>query len=126
MLEITALMNNSHVESVCPTGSYFMCMPPIKDTDIDYALLPKEGEYYEAIETFRAWGFTLSSQGEVEYNFETDRFNCMRMGRINLIIIEERDFFDKWVIASALSTKLNLTSKEQRITLFRYFLYGEC
>ena len=45
--------------------------------------------------------------------------------KIDFIIADKEDFFNKFVAAQKLAEQLELTNKDDRITLFRYVLYGE-
>ena len=105
------------------TGSSVICNPPVTDTDIDYVIYTNEEV---KLDTFlKCEGFKESCYDEEEYDLEEEGFTCYRKSNINLIVTINYNWYLKWVEATKLAKKLNLLQKEQRITLFKYILYGE-
>jgi len=105
------------------TGSSVICNPPVLDTDEDYVI------YTNKESQLRKWllanGVTQSCEDKEEYDLESEAMDCYRKDNINLIVVYNKTTHSKWVVATKLARKLNLLKKEQRITLFKYILYGE-
>lgn len=105
------------------TGSSVICNPPVLDTDEDYVI------YTNKESQLRKWllanGVTQSCEDKEEYDLESEFMSCYRKDNINLIVVYSKKTFDRWVYATKLAKKLNLLKKEQRITLFKFVLYGE-
>lgn len=114
---------SQYVRDYRPTGSWVMCDPPVLNTDKDYIILVNDFDSYAA-ELQDDYGFECTTG---EYPIPADEactFSTFRRGDINLIVTENKGFFDSFCDATVLSTKLNLLDKKQRITLFQYVLYG--
>jgi hypothetical protein len=104
-------------DAAYPTGSRVICSPPVLDTDEDYVVLIRPGTLGKLGEA----GFRQTSR-EDDYGIEG--FTAWRRGPVNLICTNHRRFYEKFVNATRLARKLNLTGKEQRIALFQAVLYG--
>lgn len=123
MLKSIIDIPNELWDGIYQTGSSVICNPPVTDTDIDYVIYTNEED---KLDTFlKCEGFESSCQDEEEYDLESEAFDCYRKGNINLIVTDNYEWYLKWVEATKLAKKLNLLQKEQRITLFKYILYGE-
>lgn len=110
-------------DGIYQTGSSVICDPPVTDTDIDYVIYTNEEV---KLDTFlKCEGFTKSYADEEEYDLEEEGFTCYRRENINLIIINERSWYRKWVLATKVARKLNLKVKADRVMLFRAILYGD-
>ena len=110
-------------DGIYQTGSSVICDPPVTDTDIDYVIYTNEEV---KLDTFlKCEGFTKSCADEEEYDLEEEDFTCYRRENINLIIINERSWYMKWVLATKVARKLNLKVKADRVMLFRAILYGD-
>ncbi len=110
-------------DGIYQTGSSVICDPPVTDTDIDYVIYTNEEV---KLDTFlKCEGFTKSCADEEEYDLEEEGFTCYRRENINLIIINERSWYRKWVLATKVARKLNLKVKADRVMLFRAILYGD-
>jgi len=102
------------------TGSSYICNPPVIDTDIDYVVL-----VYDKCEALSELAASLwNVQSDDDYP-ENDDFCSVRKGNVNLIVTECDQFYGRFVAATEISKKLNLTNKPDRINLFRSVLYGE-
>lgn len=105
------------------TGSSVICNPPVTDTDIDYVIYTNEEV---KLDTFlKCEGFTKSCEDEEEYDLEKEGFTCYRRENINLIVLNDRKWYLKWVLATKVARKLNLKVKADRVMLFKSFLYDE-
>lgn len=110
-------------DGIYQTGSSVICNPPVTDTDIDYVIYTNEEV---KLDTFlKCEGFTKSCADEEEYDLEEEGFTCYRRENINLIIVNERRWYRKWVLATKVARKLNLKVKADRVMLFKSFLYDE-
>ena len=94
------------------TGSRAICNPPVMDTDADFVVLDQTG-----ILNLRNWAEATTDS---EYEGGTRTF---RLGEVNLIVVEWEEDFNRWKIATQIATRLNLTSKPERIALFQGVLY---
>jgi len=104
-------------------GSRVTCNPPPKDTDEDILI------YTETIATLihdcKANGFV---GGEVYFTPDsktTSQFISLKQGDINLIVTDNKDFYDKFLLATHVCKTLNVMEKQHRITVFQAILYGK-
>lgn len=101
---------------IYPTGSRYTCTPPVTDTDQDWVLLPTSATYA----ALDSEGFVLRGYKD-KYGTASDY--CK--GDINIILVENRDKFNKWVLATEAARKLNLQTRAERCALFRVILREE-
>lgn len=105
-----------YILKVEPTGSNYVCNPPVTDTDKDYLILPVEGEFDNLIVSLQ------DDDWEAYKGYEDSNFISLkkRLGAtlINLIIIRSEVEFDAYVYATKIAKELNLREKEDRIKLF--------
>lgn len=96
-------------------GSRATCNPPPMDTDEDILILVNDIEDFEdwALESFVAEG----------YSGEDKSFSSLRLGSLNLIVTDQKSFFDKFMVATTVAKRLNLMNKEDRRALFQAVLY---
>lgn len=110
-------------DGIYQTGSSVICNPPVTDTDIDYVIYTNEEV---KLDTFlKCEGFTKSCEDKEEYDLEKEGFTCYRRENINLIVLNDRKWYLKWVLATKVARKLNLKVKADRVMLFKSFLYDE-
>ena len=110
-------------DGIYQTGSSVICNPPVTDTGIDYVIYTNEEV---KLDTFlKCEGFTKSCEDAEEYDLGEEGFTCYRRENINLIIINERSWYSKWVLATKVARKLNLKVKADRVMLFKAILYDE-
>lgn len=133
-------------------GSRVTCNPAPTNTDDDYMLLVKS--FVDFREFMEANGYVLggSDIGHEDNTLPPDsRFMSFVKdytpivqtetvkdffgictpkpkdyvsGQVNLIVTESEIFYDKFMLATHVSTRLNLMEKEHRIVLFQAILYG--
>lgn len=116
---LTNLKKNNIILDYAPTGSNYICTPPVKDTDIDYVVYTGDLEW--TLDKLTSIGWV---QGDTKnYSELVDDFVSMRFDVINLIVTGDFSFYDKWVKATAVAKKLNLLKKQDRIILFDFVLY---
>lgn len=105
-----------YILKIEPTGSNYVCNPPVTDTDKDYLILPVEGEFDNLILSLQ------DDDWKSPRGYEDSMFISLkkRLGGtiINLIIIKSEIEFDAYVYATKISKELNLREKEDRINLF--------
>lgn len=88
------------------TGSRAICPEAAKD-DADYdviclvADMPEESVPYQ----------------------DRAAFWSIRIGKLNLLLTDSEDFFDKFVYATKVAKALKLAKREDRVTLFQVILY---
>jgi hypothetical protein len=96
-----------------PTGSRYICNPPVMDTDNDTVILVNG--YYD-------WDEMLYNEGwedcGTDYDSMDGDFRAYRKGEENYIVTEDEDFFFSYVKATEGAKALNLLNKEDRIKLF--------
>lgn len=114
------------------TGSSVICNPPVLDTDIDYIICERRVEFsWDVLDTpslhkfLTSNGFKQSREDEEEYDMESVGFTCYRKDNINLIVTDDYEWYNKWVLATKVAKALNLRNKADRVVLFKAFLYGE-
>ena len=101
-----------------PTGSNYICYPPVTDTDKDWVALVKPG-YTEALMK----GGWSTSPTDIQYD-SMGNFESWRKKTDNLIVTLDSTFYDKFVHATLIAKDLNLLVKEDRIALFQEMLYA--
>lgn len=106
-------------------GSKVTCDPPPFDTDTDYRVSVPRGETFvrEVVSVLGDRGFQW--EGSEHYqNAAADGFMSWRKGDVNFIVSSNHEWLTKHAIATALSKRLNLLEKADRIALFQAVLYG--
>lgn len=122
LIEYINIPNNLW-HGIYQTGSSIICDPPVLNTDIDYVIYT---DNFDELDKFLLKNeFKTSCKDKEEYDLNVDGMNCYRRDNINLIVVNDYDFYIKWVNATKLAKKLNLKDKKDRITLFQFVLYGE-
>lgn len=101
-----------------PTGSNYICNPPVENTDIDTVVLIKNGWIFPALEA----GYSFE-ESEIEYD-SMGEFTSIRRGNENLIITTDKKFYKKFVYATQIARLLNLREKGERVKLFQAILYN--
>ena len=97
-----------------PTGSRYICNPPVLNTDNDTVFLVVPGDYeLGLIEE----GF-ITKDSEIEYDTR-GLFQSWRKGIDNYIVTTDQRFYEDYVLATEGAKALNLTKKDDRIKLFK-------
>lgn len=96
-----------------PTGSNYICNPPVVDTDIDTVVLVNGYYDYRKMLAEEGWGACAKE------NYVDGTVYAVRKGLHNYIVVEDPDIFNDWVVATEAARALNLTKKEDRVTLFK-------
>lgn len=112
-------------------GSRVTCNPAPTDTDLDVLVkvpyiesscpAPFSLNKYRAMyDVLMADRWTLGGSGDGDGEFES-----WTKGEVNLILTDSSEFYDKFLAATSVCTRLNLMNKEDRKALFRACLYAE-
>ena len=99
-----------------PTGSSYICNPPVLDTDIDQMFLVYDLEKVSKILEKLGW----KRCGKEEYN--VDKWVAYRKDNLNALLTDNLDHFNKFLQATEEAKKLNLLDKKDRIALFDKYL----
>ena len=104
-------------------GSQVTCDPPpnIEDSDHDFLVLVWSMRRAERQLKKQGWAIERGSPYQTTSNFV---FFSARYFDHNLIVTNRGWFFDRFMQATKLATKMNLLKKEDRVALFQYALYG--
>jgi hypothetical protein len=108
-------------------GSRITCNPAPTDTDRDFLVQTAPGmwEIFCAALVRDGWLCGGSSIPDDANNTPIeDRFQSYTYGENNIIATISPAFYDRFVLATAVSTRLNLMDKAHRIVLFQAILYG--
>ena len=95
-----------------PTGSSYICNPPVLDTDIDQMFLVDDLEKVSKILEKLGW----KRCGNEEYKI--DKWIAYRKDNLNALLTNNLDHFNKFLQATEEAKKLNLLDKKDRIALF--------
>ena len=99
-----------------PTGSSYICNPPVLDTDIDQMFLVDDLEKVSKILEKLGW----KRRGKEEYNI--NKWVAYRKDNLNALLTDNLDYFNKFLQATEEAKKLNLLDKKDRIALFDKYL----
>lgn len=100
---------------IAPTGSYYICNPPVTNTDLDFIVLIEQGTLDAAYTelTTKGWVFNGSRvSGNPSYWFSVMR------GKMNLIVTDNALYYERFLEATEEAKRLNLTNKKDRMALF--------
>jgi hypothetical protein len=100
-------------------GSRITVDPPPTDTDLDVLILC-EPDLDAAISACHRHGFN----DDGSYKELPSCFWSVRRGDLNLILTNDKEFYDLFCLASYVCKTLNVVSKKDRITVFQAILYG--
>lgn len=99
------------------TGSREICAPAPMDTDEDYIVYaPKD-----ISSVLTAFGYETRNRSD---KYPDNDFISFRNKEINVILTFKEDFFERFVLATTVCKRLNLTEKRDRILVFQAILYG--
>lgn len=104
-----------------PVGSRVTCNPPPTDTDEDYLVLVDNLDLSMALKAMQEEGWEMGTEFSVDHQPE---FYSLGKGNVNVILTDSQHWFDRFLLATRVATKLNLLNKDDRITLFQAILYG--
>jgi len=98
-------------------GSRVTCVPAPTDTDEDVLVLTDDITKFVHSCTKAGFKETGSYAGPAFYS--------LRQGEVNLIITDEEEFYDKFMLATHVCKSLNVLDKQHRIIVFQAILYGK-
>lgn len=113
-----------HVIKYLATGSRVICNPPVMDTDEDYVVLVRNLTDFHKVLMADGWEQGSANYGEEQNgplmvpNSPINQFKAYRKGDINLIVTPQPVLYTRYDFATRIATALNLTKKEDRVTLF--------
>lgn len=110
---------NKLVISMEPVGSRVTCNPPPLYTDEDTLVLTEDKE--ELVEILVELGF----KKEGAYITGDTNFLSLRKGDLNLIVTDNKSWYEKFLIATAVCKELNVMKKEHRCCVFAAILEGK-
>ena len=101
-----------------PTGSNYICNPPVTDTDIDYMFLVHNLQ--ETKTTLLNDGWTLCGVNEDDqYDIDGNDWMAFRKGTDNALCTTNMKYYLDFYKATEEAKRLNLLKKEDRIALFQ-------
>lgn len=110
---------NPNVSDWHPTGSNYICDPPVENTDIDTIVLANEDFETE----LRSSGWSDNNTENLEYE-SMGQFTSYRKGNLNYIVTNNPLFYHRFVKATRIAKEQNLINKTDRVALFQEVLYG--
>ena len=100
-----------------PTGSNYICNPPVTNTDIDQMFLVSNlTETKEAL-IMDGWVICGTDKGDL-YPDDYSDWLAFRKGNNNALCTNNVDYYLKFYKATELAKKQNLLNKQDRINLF--------
>lgn len=104
-----------------PTGSKFICNPPVLDTDEDWVVYTEEPKLFHS--ELHKEGYTTS---QYYYRRLGTAFKAFRSphSNLNLIITPHKAWYDRFVEATDIAKSENLRDKTERVRLFELVLRG--
>lgn len=96
-----------------PTGSRYICNPPVLDTDNDEMFLVYSLDETHDVLTKNGW----ARCGNSEYALD-GKWAAYRKGFDNALITDDYDHYTKFEAATELAKKRNLLTKTSRCILF--------
>lgn len=96
------------------TGSSYTCNPPIDTTDYDWIVHVSPNERDSFFQYLEENGYCMSDSQE-------DYTECLsfRKDNINIIVIENIEYYSSWVAATKICKNLNLLNKDDRKMVHR-------
>lgn len=107
-----------------PCGSRVTCDPPKLDTDRDFLVVIPDvpSTISEIIRALEDAGFYW--EGSIHYQDAASNFMSWRRDDLNLIVTSNAEFATRHRAATFVCKRLNLPSKQDRITVFQAVLYA--
>lgn len=106
-------------EATARTGSRYICNPPVLNTDDDRVVLIKES-FAEYAQFLLDEGFevTILNSNYSGANDGRHPFFTARKGELNLIVMNSKEGFRYWLMATELAKKFNVKDRSDRVDLF--------
>lgn len=117
--------------SIYPTGSKYICNPPVLNTDEDYLVLVEDfNSTYFSLESSE-WEDCLpldTEEGAANYRDEKEYgilWHSFRKDNLNIIFTADKNWYFACVAATELCKSWNILEKDKRIRIFRNLKYKE-
>jgi hypothetical protein len=111
-----------------PVGSRVTCVPAPTDTDEDWLCLlsadTESGVNFDAALVALGWRLGGSQPTDDQVMPPSAKFWSYTHGEVNIIVTQSTEFFARFMAATAVSKRLNLLNKADRIALFQAVLYA--
>jgi hypothetical protein len=114
-------------KQITAVGSRVTCSPAPTDTDQDWLVLVSESDFDNFATDLIRQGWKVGGSlipNDANYLPPSQRFNSFTLGVDNVIATASTEFHNRFLSASATAKRLNLLSKDDRITLFQSVLYA--
>lgn len=98
-------------------GSRVTCVPAPTDTDEDILILTDN--ITDFVKNCLKVGFSHDG------SYVGSEFVSLKQGEVNLIITDNRGYYEKFMLATHVCKSLNVLDKQHRITVFQSILYGK-
>ena len=103
-----------------PTGSNYICNPPVTTTDIDTVFLVTNMFFADQALVANGWTRCIGEGYEVLGG----DFQAYRKGNKNYICTADPQYYSKYVRATKICKMMNLLNKEDRIWMFKVVMEG--
>lgn len=100
-----------------PTGSAYIC-PTVAYNDLDFTMYMEESQVGTYRKLLLGCGWEACRVAEYP-DWNDSGWEAFRNGQWNLILCWQPRLYLRWLAATELAKVLNLTSKEERVGLFR-------
>lgn len=104
-----------------PVGSRVTCDPPPAGSDEDWLVFVSDRRAFVDVATMIGYSQNGGSMGPPE---DDGMFTSIRHGDENLIVTDDAEFAEKFLLATKIAKRLNLLRKADRVCLFQGVLYG--
>lgn len=102
-----------------PTGSNYICNPPVTDTDIDQMFLVYD--LYRTAEELDQLGWK-ECRSKDNKSYPTDVMLAFRLGVNNALLTDNEEYFNNFYKATEEAKRRNLLNKADRIALFEEYI----
>ena len=107
-----------------PTGSSYICNPPVTNTDVDRIYLVDSCD--DVMSEMDGWDFNCSPD-EYPATMQFYSFKKEEDGAtLNALITPDEKYYNQFVLATEVAKKMNLLKKEDRVLLFTAMLMPIC
>jgi len=99
---------------IYPTGSRYVCDPPVMNTDIDFGVYSTDKTIKERIIKL---GYKDTTNNEPAYHFQNEgyEFTAFRKRSVNLILTHSKKFIDRHMVATHICKRKNVRDKLNRV-----------
>ena len=115
---ILMTISNTYYKDSFPTGSSYVCNPPVTTTDID-TMYYTTMDLQSVLDDLIADGWVYSGNDK----YPPGNWMSLRKGKYNALFTNDLVFYRKFYHATELAKQLNLLQKEARIALFQQYVH---